>query len=85
MSPADAELAKALILAGVEIGKIVVDLVGGKKVEPRRVRAVWADIEQALAKHETDEAERERWPEAERATVPANPYPADGGPEFEEP
>lgn len=61
MSPADLELAKTLIGLGVELGAMIAGLFDGQRPDPKRIRAVWPQIEQALAKHETDAAETERW------------------------
>jgi hypothetical protein len=56
-------LAKALLEASIELGKMAYDFFSsGKKPDPKRVREVWARLEQETAKAETDAAERERWP-----------------------
>jgi hypothetical protein len=67
VSPADVELMKGLALIGIEIGKAIADLASGKRPQWKRIRERWATVEQLAAKAETDDAERERWPDGDGA------------------
>jgi hypothetical protein len=63
MSPADVELAKALTKAGFELISMAAEwFQTGQRPKPKRVEEVWSKLAQETAKHETDAAERARWP-----------------------
>lgn len=78
MSPADVELAKALITAGGQLVALAVEWFRtGQRPPADRVAAVWATLEQARAKLTTDAAADERWGAAHASTEPPpSPYGA---------
>lgn len=78
MSPADVELAKALITAGGQLVALAVEWFRtGQRPAAERIAVVWADVEQARAKLATDAAADERWGAARASTLPPPEVPAD--------
>lgn len=64
MTVADVELAKALFSAGGALVSMAVEWFStGKRPPPERVAVVWAAVEQAKAKMQTDAAADARWPD----------------------